>query len=33
MNRPTRPTEKTWNWPDYNEALKRNGSLTMWFDP
>ena len=21
------------NWPAYNEALKRRGSLTIWFDP
>ena len=24
---------KTSNWPAYNEALKRRGSLTIWFDP
>ena len=24
---------KTRNWPAYNEALKRRGSLTIWFDP
>ena len=24
---------KTWNWPDYNRALKRRGSLALWFDP
>ena len=33
MSRPTRPTYKTRNWPAYNEALKRRGSLTIWFDP
>ncbi|WP_281985362.1 IS5 family transposase [Thalassorhabdomicrobium marinisediminis] len=33
MSRPTPPTYKTRNWPDYNEALKRRGSLTIWFDP
>ena len=33
MNRPTLPTYKTRNWPAYNEALKRRGSLTIWFDP
>ncbi len=33
MNRPTPPTCKTRNWPAYNEALKRRGSLTIWFDP
>ncbi|ETD90609.1 transposase [Rhodobacter capsulatus YW2] len=27
------PTCKTRNWPAYNEALKRRGSLTIWFDP
>ncbi|NCQ28458.1 MAG: IS5/IS1182 family transposase, partial [Armatimonadetes bacterium] len=21
------------NWADYNAALKRRGSLTIWFDP
>ena len=26
-------TYKTWNWPDYNRALKRRGSLAVWFDP
>ena len=33
MNRPTPPTCKTWNWPSDNKALKRRGSLTIWFDP
>ena len=33
MSRPTPPTYKTRNWPAYNEALKRRGSLTVWFDP
>jgi hypothetical protein len=33
MSRPTIPTYKTMNWPAYNEALKRRGSLTIWFDP
>ena len=33
MSRPTPPTYKTANWPSYNEALKRRGSLTIWFDP
>jgi len=32
MSRPTSPTYKTRNWPAYNEALKRRGSLTIWFD-
>ena len=33
MSRPTPPTYKTRNWPSYNQALKRRGSLTIWFDP
>ena len=33
MSRPAPPTYKTRNWPSYNEALKRRGSLTIWFDP
>jgi len=33
MSRPTPTTYKTRNWPAYNEALKRRGSLTIWFDP
>jgi len=33
MSRPTPPAYKTRNWPAYNEALKRRGSLTIWFDP
>jgi hypothetical protein len=33
MNRPTPPAYKTRNWPAYNDALKRRGSLTIWFDP
>ncbi|WP_354001998.1 IS5 family transposase, partial [Stagnihabitans tardus] len=33
MIRPTFPAYKTRNWPEYNEALKRRGSLTIWFDP
>ena len=33
MSKPTRPAYKTRNWPAYNEALKRRGSLTIWFDP
>lgn len=33
MSRPNTPTYKTLNWPSYNEALKRRGSLTIWFDP
>jgi Transposase DDE domain len=33
MSRPTPPAYKTKNWPAYNKALKRRGSLTVWFDP
>jgi hypothetical protein len=33
MSRPTPPTCKTRNWPSYNKALKRRGSLTIWLDP
>jgi hypothetical protein len=33
MSRPKPPTYKTRNWPTYNEALKRLGSLTIWLDP
>src|SRR4028118_1571566 len=33
MSRPAPSVYKTRNWPDYNEALKRRGSLTIWFDP
>ena len=33
MSRPTPLAYKTRNWPAYNEALKRRGSLTIWFDP
>ena len=33
MSRPSPPTYRTQNWPAYNEALKRRGSLTIWFDP
>jgi hypothetical protein len=33
MSRPKPPAYKTRNWPAYNEALKRRGSLTIWFDP
>lgn len=32
MSRPTPLTYKTKNWPAYNKALKRLGSLTFWFD-
>lgn len=33
MSRHIPPTYKARNWPAYNEALKRRGSLTIWFDP
>lgn len=33
MSRPIPTSYKTKNWPVYNEALKRLGSLTIWFDP
>ena len=33
MSRPTPPAYKTRNWPAFNRALKRRGSLTIWFDP
>ncbi|AUQ68739.1 transposase, IS4 family (plasmid) [Phaeobacter inhibens] len=33
MSRPTPQTYRTKNWPAYNEALKRRGLLTIWFDP
>lgn len=33
MSRPTPPTYKTKNWPSSNKALKRRGSLAIWFDP
>ena len=33
MSRADTPTYKTLNWPAYNKALKRRGSLTIWFDP
>ena len=33
MSRSTSPSYKTKNWPAYNEALKRRGALTIWFDP
>ena len=33
MSRANAPSYKTLNWPAYNKALKRRGSLTIWFDP
>ena len=32
-SRPEPPSYKTKNWSDYNAALKKRGSLTIWFDP
>ena len=32
MSRPNALSYKTLNWPAYNKALKRRGSLTVWFD-
>lgn len=33
MSRPLSPTNKTANWSANTKALKRRGSLTVWFDP
>jgi Transposase DDE domain len=33
MSRPIPPTYSTRNWSSYSEALKRRGSLAIWFDP
>lgn len=33
MSKSNIPTYKTSNRPEYNKALKRRGSLTIWFDP
>jgi hypothetical protein len=33
MPKPTAPKYRTTNWPEYNAALKRRGSLEVWFDP
>ena len=33
MSRPTPPAYKTRNWPACNKALKRRGSLSIWFAP
>jgi hypothetical protein len=33
MSRPSTPTYKIKNWRAYNEALRRRGSMTIWFDP
>ncbi|MDR7030958.1 hypothetical protein J2X08_004349 [Rhizobium rosettiformans] len=33
MSRPKPPTYRTTNWPEYNAALSKRGSLLIWFDP
>lgn len=33
MPKPTPAKYQTTNWPEYNAALKRRGSLEVWFDP
>lgn len=33
MSSPTPLALQDQNWPAYNAALKRRGSLTIWFDP
>ena len=33
MSKPTPPTYRTTNWRAYNAALRRRGSLLIWFDP
>ena len=33
MSSPTPTAYKTKNWPAYNKALKRHGSLSIRFDP
>ena len=33
MRKPVSPTYRTRNWLACNEALKRRGSFTVWFDP
>lgn len=33
MPKPAAPIYCTMNWPEYNSALKRRGSLEIWFDP
>ena len=32
MSKPAPPQYKTTNWPAYNRALRRRGSLTIWLD-
>jgi hypothetical protein len=33
ISRPNTASYKPLNWPAYNKALRRRGSLTIWFDP
>ena len=33
MPKPASPKYRTTNWTEYNAALKRRGSLDVWFDP
>jgi hypothetical protein len=33
MPKPAAPKYRTTNWSEYNAALKRRGSLEIWFDP
>ena len=33
MSKPTPLAYRTTNWRSYNAALKRRGSLLVWFDP
>ena len=33
MTRPAPPRFRTTNWRAYNAALRRRGSLEIWFDP
>lgn len=33
MPKPAAPRYRTMNWSEYNTALKRRGSLEVWFDP
>lgn len=32
MSKPPRAKYRTTNWSEYNEALKRRGSLMVWLD-
>ena len=33
MAKPAASKYRTTNWPEHNAALKRRGSLEIWFDP